>query len=343
VFPTHKNEFKSGSTGLGWLNVFLRSREASLVLLIAVLTTVTTALNPRFLSPQSLKDLMLNVSIIALLVLGQTVIILMRQIDLSISSIVGITAFLSGTLFLNHPGIPSLVVVAIAILAGLLLGAINAALIAWGKIPALITTLGTLYIFRGANYAWVHGRQVNAANVPGSFLAIGTATFLGIPILTWIVLILLVIFAIGLRQYRAGREYYAIGSNPTAAVLAGINVSRRIATGFAISGAIAGLAGALWLARFGTVDATAGEGIELTVITSTVVGGVAITGGVGTVVGAVLGALLLSVFSSTLVFLRVPSFWQQAFQGAMLLLAIALDAYLAHRHAMRSRVKWSHV
>jgi len=336
-------EVKNASNGTGWLNVLMRSREASLVLLIVVLTAVTATLNPRFLTPQSLKDLMLNVSIIGLLVLGQTVIILMRQIDLSISSTVGITAFLSGILFVSHPGIPSLAVVFAAILAGLLLGAVNAILIAWGRIPALITTLGTLYIFRGANYAWVHGRQVNAVNVPGSFLAIGTATFLGIPILTWIVLILLVVFAVGLRQYRAGREYYAIGSNPNAAILAGINVSRRIATGFLISGAIAGLAGALWLARFGTVDATAAEGIELTVITSTVVGGVAITGGVGTVVGAVLGALLLSVFSSTLVFLRVPSFWQQAFQGAMLLLAIAVDAYLAYRHALRSRVKWSRV
>src|ERR1700731_4307367 len=200
-------ESKSTGGGQGWLNVLLRSREGSLLLLIAVLTVLTTTLNPRFISPQSLKDLMLNVSIIALLVLGQTVIILMRQIDLSISSIVGVTAFLSGTLFVSHQGIPSVVVVLIAVLAGLLLGGINAALIAWGKIPALITTLGTLYIFRGANYAWVHGRQVNAVNVPGSFLAIGTSTFAGIPILTWIVLILLVAFSIGLRQYRAGREF----------------------------------------------------------------------------------------------------------------------------------------
>jgi rhamnose transport system permease protein len=326
-----------------WLRSLVRSREASLVLLIIVLAVTTDLLNPRFLSAQSLKDLLLNVSIIALLVLGQTVIILMRQIDLSISSIVGITAFLAGTLFVNHPGIPNIAVVVIAVATGLALGAANAALIAWGKIPALITTLGTLYIFRGADYAWVHGRQVNAVNVPASFLAIGTSTFLGIPVLSWVVLTLLVVFSIGLRQYRTGREFYAIGSNPGAAILAGINVSRQIAIGFLISGAIAGLAGVLWLARFGTVDATAAEGIELTVITSTVVGGVAITGGIGTVVGAVLGALLLSVFSSTLVFLRVPSFWQQAFQGAMLLLAIAVDAFLAHRHALRSRVRWSHV
>jgi rhamnose transport system permease protein len=321
----------------------LRGRESSLVLLIVILATTTDLLNPRFLSPQSLKDLMLNVSIIALLVLGQTVIILMRQIDLSISSIVGITAFLSGTLFVNHPGIPDLVVILIVVATGLALGAINAALIAWGNIPALITTLGTLYIFRGADYAWVHGRQVNAVSIPASFLAIGTSSFLGIPWLAWIVSALLLVFSVGLRQYRTGREFYAIGSNRGAAVLSGINVGRQIAIGFLISGAIAGLAGALWLARFGTVDATAAEGIELTVITSTVVGGVAITGGVGSVLGAVLGALLLSVFNSALVFLRVPSFWQQTFQGAMLLLAIAVDAFLAHQHALRSRVRWSHV
>ena len=331
------------NSGAHWLRVLLNSREISLLILLAALTLITTALNPRFLSGQSIKDLLLNVSIIALLTIGQSIVILMRQIDLSISSIVGITAFLSGTIFVNHPGTPTVVVIGVSILAGLLLGALNAALIVWGRIPALITTLGTLYIFRGANYAWVHGRQINAADIPGSFLSIGTSVFLGIPILTWIVVVLLVFFSISLRQYRGGREYYAIGSNPNAAILAGINVNRRVATGFLLSGMIAGLAGALWLARFGTVDATAGTGIELQVITSTVVGGVAITGGVGTVAGAALGALLMSVFSSTLVFLRVPSFWQQAFQGAMLLVAIALDAYMAHRHAERLRVKRSHV
>jgi rhamnose transport system permease protein len=335
--PTHNRERTT------WFRALLRGRESNLVLLIVILAATTDFLNPRFLSAQSLKDLMLNVSIMALLVLGQTIIILMRQIDLSVSSIVGITAFLSGTLFVNRPGIPDFVVILIVVATGLALGAVNAVLIAWGNIPALITTLGTLYIFRGADYAWVHGRQVNAVNIPTSFLAIGTSTFLGIPWLTWIVLALLLVFSVGLRQYRTGREFYAIGSNRAAAILAGINVGRQIAIGFLISGAIAGLAGALWLARFGTVDATAAEGIELTVITSTVVGGVAITGGVGSVLGAVLGALLLSVFNSTLVFLRVPSFWQQAFQGAMLLLAIALDAFLAHQHALRSRVRWSHV
>src|SRR5215472_8154529 len=119
-------EFENMPNALDRLKVFMRSREASLVLLIAILTATTTVLNPRFLSPQSLKDLMLNVSIIALLVLGQTIIILMRQIDLSISSIVGITAFLSGTFFISHPGVPSVVVVLAATVAGLILGGVNA-------------------------------------------------------------------------------------------------------------------------------------------------------------------------------------------------------------------------
>src|SRR6516225_7972086 len=174
-------ELKNAPNGSGWVNVLMRSREASLVLSIVVLTAVTATLNPRFLTPQSLKDLMLNVSIIGLLVLGQTVIILMRQIDLSISSTVGITAFLSGILFVSHPGIPSLAVVFAAIVAGLLLGAVNAALIAWGRIPALITTLGTLYIFRGANYAWVHGRQVNAVECSGHLPGHRHGNFSGYP------------------------------------------------------------------------------------------------------------------------------------------------------------------
>src|SRR5260370_8889392 len=119
------------------------------------------------------------------------------------------TAFLSGTLFVNHPGIPGLAVVLIAMVAGLLLGAVNAALIVWGRIPALITTLGTLYIFRGANYAWVHGRQINAADIPSSFLSIATGVFLGIPIRPWIVLVLFFFFSIILRQSQAARVQYA--------------------------------------------------------------------------------------------------------------------------------------
>jgi rhamnose transport system permease protein len=333
--------------GFGGLSQFwerlLRSRESWLILLLGLLILGTASANARFLGAQNIKDLMLNVSLIALLAIGQSIPIIMRQIDLSVGSIVGITAFLSGLIFFDHPKTPSLVVFFVGIGAGLLLGAINAALIIWGRVPSLIATLGTLYIYRGADYAWVHGRQINAANVPASFLALGNIGFIALPLLMWIVLLFLVSAAVVLRQLPMGRECYAIGSNPTAAVLAGINVHRRVCIGFLFSGAIAGLTGVLWLARFGTVDATAGLGIEFQVVTAAVVGGVAITGGSGTVGGAALGALLLGVFNSALVVLRVPPFWQQAFQGTMLLVAISLDAYLAHRLAIRLRIKRSHL
>jgi rhamnose transport system permease protein len=152
-----------------------------------------------------------------------------------------------------------------------------------------------------------------------------------------ITVVLVAVAAYALRSYRSGRELYAIGSNPDAAVLAGIPVGRRLFAAFVLSGAVAGLAGVLFTARYGTVDATAGTGFELQVISAVVVGGVAIFGGSGSVVGAALGALLLSTIGSAIVVLRVPSFWQQAIVGALLIGAIALDRLLALRIAAALR------
>ncbi len=153
-----------------------------------------------------------------------------------------------------------------------------------------------------------------------------------------------VLFAIGvyLKQYRGGREHYAIGSNPEAARLAGIRVERRVMIGFLLSGAIAGLAGVLWLARFGTVEASTAKGIELQVVAAAVVGSVAITGGVGTILGATLGALVLGVINIALVVLRVSPFWQQAIQGALIVAAITLDTMLARSVARRMMRKRDH-
>ncbi|WP_034388925.1 ABC transporter permease [Deinococcus sp. YIM 77859] len=315
------------------LTRLFRAREASLILILLALIAVTAAINPRFLSPQSLRDLALNVSIVVLVVVGQTLVLLMKHVDLSVSSILGLTAFLTGSLFVANPGMP----IPLAFLAGLgigaLLGAVNGLLVAYGKVPALVATLGTLYVFRGLDYAIVHGGQITASNLPPAFSAFASGSILGVPYLVLLVLAVMVGFSVYLRSYRSGREYYAVGSNVEAARLAGINVDRRVLTGFILSGAIAGLAGVLYLARFGTVDAAAGTGLELQVIAAAVVGGVAITGGVGTIAGAGIGALLLGVIGSALVALRAPAFWQQAIQGALLLLAISVDIVLARRAA----------
>jgi rhamnose transport system permease protein len=315
----------------------LRFRELGLLAALAVVIVVTSAYNPRFVSAQSIRDLLLNASIIALLTVGQTLVVITRNVDLSVGSVLGLTAFVTGYLFVAHPGLPIVVALLLGLLIGLGCGAANGIITAVGRVPSLVVTLGTLYVYRGIDYAIAGGRQVNAENLPDTLLSLGSGRILGVPYLAIITVVLVAAATYALRSFRSGRELYAIGSNPDAAVLAGIPVGRRVLAAFVASGAVAGLAGALWTARFGTVDAAAGTGFELQVIAAVVVGGVAIFGGSGSVVGAALGALLLSTIGSALVVLRVPSFWLQAIAGALLIGAIALDRLIGLRLASALR------
>jgi rhamnose transport system permease protein len=313
------------------LDRLTRFRELGLVVAIGVLFGATGASNASFLSAQSLRDIMLNASIIMLLAVGQTLVIVTRNVDLSVSSITGLTAFESGVLLADHRGLPVVAVVTVCLAIGAVCGALNGVLVAYARVPALVATLGTLYVFRGVDYALAGGRQVNAADMPAGFLSLGTREIVGIPVLTIVAVAVLAVAGWVLANLRAGRELYAIGSHPEAAVLAGIRVGRRILIAFVINGAIAGLAGVMWAARFGTVDATVATGKELDVVAAVVVGGVAIFGGSGTVWGAALGALLLSSIGSALAVLRVDSLAQYAINGLLLLAAIVLDRLLALR------------
>ncbi|WP_232078035.1 ABC transporter permease [Burkholderia sp. THE68] len=319
-----------------------KSRELTLFIVLLVLIGATAAVKPDFLNLQNLRDVLLNVSIIGLLTAGMTIVMLMRHIDLSVASVVGVSAYAVGSLFVMFPHMPVLVAMLAGIGVGLAIGAVNGALVTFGRVPSLVATLSTLYIVRGADYAWVHGGQINATSLPDAFASIATGSLLGVPNLVLIALVVLIALSVYLKQYRGGREHYAIGSNPEAARLAGIRVDRRVMIGFLLSGAIAGLAGVLWLARFGTVDASTAKGIELQVVAAAVVGSVAITGGVGTIAGATLGALVLGVINIALVVLRVSPFWQQAIQGALIVAAIALDTLLARSVARRMMRKRDH-
>jgi rhamnose transport system permease protein len=325
-----------------WLAHLAKSRETALFVVLLALIACTGLARPQFLNLQNLRDVLLNVSIVALLTAGMTVVMLMRHIDLSVGSVVGISAYGVGCLFVAFPHLPVFIALAAGIGIGLLAGSINAALVALGRVPSLVATLSTLYIFRGADYAWVSGGQINASSLPDAFSKLATGSVLGIPTLALIAAIVLAGLALYLKQYRGGREYYAIGSNPEAARLAGIQVERRVMAGFLISGAIAGLAGALWLARFGTVDASTAKGIELQVVAAAVVGSVAITGGAGTILGATLGSLVLGVISIALVVLRISPFWEQAIQGALIVAAVAIDTLLARSLAQRMMRKRDH-
>jgi rhamnose transport system permease protein len=316
-----------------------RVRELGIVLALGLLIAVTGIMEPRFLSAGSLRDLALNASIIAILAAGQTLVIVTRNIDLSVGSVLGLAAFMAGDLLSSNPGLPIPVVILAGMALGGVCGAFNGVLVTFGRVPALVVTLGTLYIFRGVAFLWTDGRQVNAETLPDGFLDMGTATLLGVPVLVLIALAVVLGVGFFLRSFRSGRELYAIGSNPVAARLAAVRSDRRVLAAFVASGALAGLGGVLFTARYGTVDATAGTGYELTVIAAAVVGGVAIFGGSGSVYGAALGALLLGCITSSLIVLRVDAFWQQAAVGALLLLAIAFDRLIGLRvdAALRQR------
>lgn len=315
---------------------FVRARETGILVAILVVIAVTTAINPSFLfSGDGWRDLLLTPAILALVAIGQAIVIITRNVDLSVGSVVGLTAYLTGRLFADIPGIPIIAVFVAGALAGAVLGLINGALVAFGKVPALVITLGTLYAYRGIDVLWAGSNRINASDMPPAFLGLGTGSFLSIPYLTILAVLVMLVAGWFLRNRRGGRELYAIGSDPAAAELYGLKVTRRILTAFVLSGATAGLAGVLFVARYGTVSSQTGTGLELQAVGAAVIGGVAIFGGSGSVYGAVLGAVLLLTINRALPILGIQDFWQQAVVGVLIIGAIVLDRVLALRLSRR--------
>ncbi|WP_097868206.1 ABC transporter permease [Streptomyces sp. rh34] len=308
-----------------------RMRELAILIVLLVMIVLTQLGNSAFLSEQGIKDLLLNATILVLVATGQSLVVITRNVDLSVGSTLGISAFAAGT-YLQGGGNP-VVAVVLAVLLGVGLGLLNGLLVSLGQVPALVVTLGTLYIIRGIDSIWVGSRQITAADLPGGFVDFGSGGISAVPWLAMLALVLLVSTAYYLKHFGSGRELYALGSDPEAARLAGIPVRRRILLAYTFCGALAGLAGALYLARFGNVDSGTGTGYELTVVSAVVVGGVVFTGGSGTVYGAALGALLLTSVNSVLPALGVSSVWVLAINGFLLILAIAADRIVALRVA----------
>jgi rhamnose transport system permease protein len=327
---------RTGSRLASGLGTLLKARETGILIALALIVVVTTAKNPNFLfSNDGFRDLLLTPSILLLVAVGQAIVIITRNVDLSVGSVLGLTAYLTGRLFIDIPGIPIIVVFLAGLVFGGLLGLINGALVAFAKVPALVITLGTLYAFRGINVLWTGSDRINASDMPKPFLALGTQSILYIPVLTIIAVVVLVAAGWFMRNQRAGRELYAIGSDPDAANLYGLNVTRRVLSAFVVSGALAGLAGVLYAARYGTVNSQAGSGFELEAVGAAVIGGVAIFGGSGTVWGAAIGAYLLFTINRALPILGVQDFWQRAVVGALILGAIVLDRLLALRQSRK--------
>ncbi|WP_037582271.1 ABC transporter permease [Phaeacidiphilus oryzae] len=318
-----------GRTGL--LDWVLKVRELAIAAVLVLMLGATQLANGDFLSVQGVKDLLLNAAILVLVATGQAMVVITRNVDLSVGSVLGITAFAAGD-FLQGGGDPVLgVVIAVAVGAGF--GAVNGLLVSIGRVPALVVTLGTLYIIRGLDSIWVGSREITANQLPSGFSEFGHSGLSAIPYLGVLAAVVLAAVAYYLRSYRSGRELYAMGSNQEAALLVGVPVRKRLLAAYVACGALAGLAGALYLARFGNVDSGTGSGYELTVVSAVVVGGVAFTGGSGSVYGAALGAVLLTSINSVLPAIGVSSVWVLAIDGVMLLLAIAVDRLVALRVA----------
>ncbi|MDA1358399.1 ABC transporter permease [Glycomyces luteolus] len=314
----------------------LRSREAAVALVLLAAVVLTALKSESFVfSADGWRNLLVTPSMLVILAVGQTAVIITRNVDLSVGSVLGLTAYMTGRIFIEAPGTPIVAVVAAAIGLGAVLGLVNGVVVAVAKVPALVVTLGTLYIYRGVFLTWAGSDRINASDLPDDFLALGNAQIASVPVLS--IAALAVLIAVGYHLYysRGGREMYAIGSDPDAARLYGLPVTRRVIGAFVLSGALAGLAGVVYAVRYGTVSSGAGLGIELEAVGAAVIGGVAIFGGSGTVWGAAIGAALLVTINRALPVVGISDFWQRAVVGGLILAAIVLDRVLALRRERR--------
>jgi rhamnose transport system permease protein len=309
------------------LRSILMSREAGILVMIVLFCLVVGIIKPQFLTLNSLRIVLLLVPLILIGAMGQMLVIVARHVDLSIGSILGLTAMACGMMFKFQPQIWWPLGFLLAIGLGALLGLVNGLLVTFFRLPAIIVTLGTLSLYRGITFIMSDAKQIDRQFVPSALKALSqTSPIFGIP---WIIFIS---FGVVLLTWwfamhtRTGRQIYALGSNPVAAPLRGIDVTRITLVVFAISGALSGLAGILYASRWGFVNpSNTGSGFEFQVIAAVVIGGVSINGGVGTVPGTVLGVLLLGCVAAALPLLGIPGTTQSAIYGAVILIALLID------------------
>jgi rhamnose transport system permease protein len=311
-------------------------RELSLLLIIVLAVLFFGSQIEGYVSARTFNRISTSVAIITVVAVGQTLVVLTRNIDLSVGSIVGFCAYFVGTQFTNNNDIPPLLGVLMAVGLGAVMGAVNGVLIAYGRIPAIIVTLGTLAIYRGMLVEYSGAKTVTTANLPDwlvdlqrvNLLAVGD---LDIRLMVALALVIVVIFQLATSYLPFGRRLYAIGSNPEAARIAGLPVRRDLALAYILCGALSGLAGFMFLVRFGDITVVAAQGLELQVVAAVVVGGVNIFGGSGTMLGALLGAVLIGTLEQSLIRLEISEFWKDALLGLFILLAVASDAVILNR------------
>ncbi len=309
----------------------LQSREFVLALILAISVGAIGAYQPVFLTSENLSDLLTETSVLFMMALAQMAVILTRGIDLSVAANLALSGFVAALVSQHYPEAPLALMILAGIATGLLLGLLNGALIAFLGIPPIVVTLGTLAVFRGMIIILAGGDQVNASEMGSTFQAFPKEVVLGLTTPVWIAAGVSVLFWLFLNFTRAGRGLYAVGGNPVAARYCGIDLGRQQLMAYAIAGAVAGLCGYLWVARYGVAYSEIANGYELTVIAACVIGGVSIGGGVGTVAGTLLGALFLGIVMTALPVMQISPFWQMAISGAVILTAVVINSRAERR------------
>jgi len=308
------------------MSILLKYREAVLALIIALMVVGIGLYAPAFVTRDSLIGVLNDTGFLFMMALAQMLVILTRGIDLSVAANLALTGMIVGMLNEVYPNLSPALYILAALIVGSALGFINGTLISWLKIPPIVVTLGTLAIYRGMIVVIAGGKQVNASEMSETFAGFPKIEFLGLNSVFWIAVLIALLIGIVLTRTRLGRGLFAVGGNPVAARYCGIDQGRAEMFVYTVAGAVAGLSGYLWVARYGVAYSEIAVGYELTVIAACVIGGVSIGGGVGTVIGTLLGALFIGVIVNSLPVMQVSPFWQMAISGAVILAAVIINA-----------------
>ena len=304
----------------------LKSREAILFAALVALVLLVESRFSGFAAPGNLAGVFNDTAILVMLALGQMLVILTRCIDLSLAANLALTGMVTAMLNAAYPGLPVPALMALAVVIGVALGMFNGLLVWMLDLPSIVVTLGTLTVYRGAVFLVSGGEWINSHEMSAAYKALPRTELLGLPVLSWIALAVIAAFAVLTARTALGRAFYAAGGNPQAAVYAGIDVGRTRFWAFAIAGGLAGLCGYLWVSRYAVAYTDVAGGFELDVVAACVIGGISIMGGIGSVAGAVLGALFLGTIKNALPVAGISPFWQLAISGAAILVAVAFNA-----------------
>ncbi len=308
------------------LKTILAARETLLLVAVLLLLLLVSSRFPAFIEIDNLVKVLTDTSPLIILALGQMLVIVTRCIDLSVAANLALTGMVVAMLNTAAPELPIVFTLLIAVSLGAVLGAINGLLVWRLAIPSIVVTLGTMTIFRGTIFLISDGQWINAHEMSEHFSQFPRGSVAGMPVLAWIAVLVTITAWIFIARTPTGRAFFAVGSNPHASVYTGIDVGRTQCIAFIISGALAGLTGYLWVARYAVAYVDIASGFELEVVAACVIGGIAIAGGQGSVVGVLLGAIFLGVVKNALPVVNISPFWQLAISGAAILIAVAFNS-----------------